>query len=480
MSENVTNEVPSTQAANPAAPGPEAPGLDATPRRSLGRRLLRGLLVVTLGVLLIAGGLDLFSRFALSRALDRYESGSLDFADFVPKALPEDVANGSDYEEAAMLLTHGQSGTYVPRQGKGDDGLRELWTLFRERNLDRNPLTDDELDTMRGHVERLDVVLRILDEGLEKTDRAQYKTDWSAAPFEIVVPNLLARMHLSALLRARGEIAAAEGRWEDAWRDAAKIQRFSNWTVQSMPILINFLIYRVMAYNGLVFTQHLLAGPDVDESFYEAVAAEVRRTEIQDHFAQLMDGERAAAYNSLLSPEVTSFGSVMDPDLPLNMAVRRYAAASYLDWAGPYLDQCKHPSHSVVQHKKPGGLAGMLVELVSVDCEDLAYKRDFAIVSQAQLVIALELEAHRRAHGAYPASLGELDGNVARAQLEDPFVADGILHYAVQEDGGYRLWSVSANGTDEGGLLPPAPGSNQLNKTNWWRTGDLVWWVRGG
>jgi hypothetical protein len=84
-----------------------------------------------------------------------------------------------------------------------------------------------------------------------------------------------------------------------------------------------------------------------------------------------------------------------------------------------------------------------------------------------QAWIACELERHFLAHHAYPDQLAELGVTIPAD------VIDGQpMRYHRRPDGGYVLYSVGWNGTDEGGK--PGQGENAI------REGDWTWIMPGG
>jgi hypothetical protein len=94
-----------------------------------------------------------------------------------------------------------------------------------------------------------------------------------------------------------------------------------------------------------------------------------------------------------------------------------------------------------------------------------------AQTSLDQAVIACALERHRLAHGRYPATLAELVPDFLTAVPHD--IMDGQpLRYQVK-DGKFTLYSIGANGTDDGGQ---AAFKEIRDGRTWQRDeGDWVW-----
>lgn len=87
--------------------------------------------------------------------------------------------------------------------------------------------------------------------------------------------------------------------------------------------------------------------------------------------------------------------------------------------------------------------------------------------------LALALEKHLLARGAYPESLAPvLAADPALAALHDPF--DGQPYrYRRDPDGGFTLWGIGQNLRDDGGAYPAMKGPSSPR----YDTGDLVWHI---
>ena len=73
-------------------------------------------------------------------------------------------------------------------------------------------------------------------------------------------------------------------------------------------------------------------------------------------------------------------------------------------------------------------------------------------------VVAVALERFRLRHGRLPEHLDELTPDYIQALPADPYVARAF-HYRPEPQGQYRLWSVGADGQDDGGHPGSEPGS---------------------
>jgi hypothetical protein len=94
-----------------------------------------------------------------------------------------------------------------------------------------------------------------------------------------------------------------------------------------------------------------------------------------------------------------------------------------------------------------------------------------AETSRRLLIAALALKRYRPQHGKYPASLNELVPTYLKQIPNDPW--DGKpLRYRLKADGDFVLYSVGADGKDDGG---DATYSGDGSKTDWVNGRDIVW-----
>ena len=97
------------------------------------------------------------------------------------------------------------------------------------------------------------------------------------------------------------------------------------------------------------------------------------------------------------------------------------------------------------------------------DCTDVGRKRDLWLATQHLLAVAMKLENVREATGQYPDQLTD--------SPTDPY--SGAPYKYRREGDGYVLYSVSADGQDDGGTLSSANDKGFADLTQ----GDLVWQV---
>jgi hypothetical protein len=82
-------------------------------------------------------------------------------------------------------------------------------------------------------------------------------------------------------------------------------------------------------------------------------------------------------------------------------------------------------------------------------CRPLSFAMH-ADATHKMAMTALALEAHRKANGAYPASLDRLHEIHPALPIPDP-ISKNDFRYVLTGADGFRLWSVGADGEDDGG-----------------------------
>ena len=446
---------------------------------SQGRRWLRRGLIV----LIAAGLLHLLTGYLLESRLDavrsQYQGSSLALADYLPASPPlaAGAPNGYDSLEAAVVLLEGQ-GVFRPRFGTTPPAHPELQKIadrFRKSGGSGHDLTAAELEGFRATLAKSQSALAILDQAFRDAPEARFSTNLEGVPAEIEIPNLLATLRVSALLRARAEIAWREGRADDAWSDAKNIYRLAYWNATAMNTLIGGLVARANANHADHLVQELLGAAPATAARRAEALAEARRLEPGPLFAKLFAAEKAAMFASLLDPRLKTenIGSQLPRFLVGWKPWLHYNAARYLEWTVAADALCSEPFYQ--QKNLRGQLEAQRLPdwlepaaTLAFNCADVADKRDLWRASLDQLEIALALESYREARGSYPASLAEACAELDRKL--DPF--SGKSYRYLPQSSGYRLYSLAANGQDDGGEA--GRGDNGQSDP---QKGDWVWQV---
>lgn len=442
---------------------------------------------IRMRVILIVSMLLVVGYHLTVRAIDaRFEAAwtssqddqPLDIESYIPPPeLPAGVINATDFIQAAVLLAGGQKHAAKPRGSGAPGDLAGVFRRFRVLEVGREQPTVQDLETFRTAVDRYALALEVLDRGLDTATGARYAADYSALPFQVAVPNLITRLQLTALYRARAAVAVAEGRAADAWRDAVRLFQLAHWTAVDMPTLISALVARAMVHHGALLTQSLLSEAPATPEARAPVADWADRADVVQTMNRALGGERAMSFDQIHNPTTQwddlggvdpGFGGTVQRWLFGWRPWRRLNAALYLEAASPRFASCAKPSYQrrgqARDEPPPLPSSWALPALHQFfDCADVANKRDLWLAEQRQILLALELEAVRERSGDEPETLD--------AAASDPF-SGASLRYR-KEAQGYTLYSISVNGRDDGGLPPPAGdhGFPDLGER------DLVWRV---
>ena len=462
------------------------------PRERAGRRILRHLLAHALVWALVLLGATTWMESQWRAAVADAGDFSPLFADFVPPELALDVSNGSDSLEAAALVAFGQKTTDIPFSvPEGEVGIDRIKHVYRQLDTldrERDPPTEDDVSLFRAAVEEEALALAILDEGLRTARTARYHADYGAPSLEIATPNYFTRLDLASLLRARGEVAVADGRLADAWRDAANVFRVAHWTGTEMPTMVSPMVARAIAEDGALFVQRLLGIAPPEESWISAVKEEAVRSRPVDLFTLALAADRAAFVSSILHPEAARLvaermagGGIPErhPNVDLLAsweAWRRWNAAEYLESSTEVLRLCSlSPTERPREFEetfRPSWWAWLALSGKNFISCSVTPHRDTWVAMLDHLAIAVELERIRTEAGGYPDDLTALPESLAG--LRDPF--DGKAYRYRKTPGGYDLWSVSANAVDDQGAFPGLGPHGHVDL----ETGDHVWRVDEG
>lgn len=461
----------------------------SSPQTSAGRRRLR-LFLLVLVLLAIAWQL---TAFVLNRSLDsalaEYNGPSLEIKSHVPPRLPAGTPNGWDAVAAAEVLIEGQE-TFrrhmTVGQPLGAPEVQKIHNRFRELDRAGQRPTAADLELFRTSLANLDLPMMMIERALREAAEARFYADYTVVATSVEIPNHLFSLNLASLLRARAEIALAEGRPADAWQSAKGIYRLAYWNASATRFLISGLVVRAIAQQGAITVQHLLAVAPGDAAARAEVLAEASRIEPGAHFDQLYAAEKAAMYSSLLDPRLDSDEMSAGPEADRSILPsagelladwdpwRRYNAAHYLRFTTAANQICSLPAY------RQGADAPMKINaarfadwiepaaLLTFDCLDSSNKRDLWKASIDQLAIAVALEDFREKNSRYPQTLSEAGGG-AQTRV-DPFSGKPYLYRP--EGSGYLLYSVSLNGKDDGGQPTPHVKA-QID----FRSGDWIWRV---
>jgi hypothetical protein len=317
-------------------------------------------------------------------------------------------------------------------------------------------------------------LLKIIDEAAP-LENVRYDTDYTGKPsVEIGRPSHLQYVDLIAqLLTVRAVLAMADGNTQAAYKDMVLGYRLAYWVGQEHPGWHNASRSNEVASRVWKTTQHLFRSSPPDKQQRDVLLTEAKRLVGADFVFRGMVTERicvSEAYDpSLMFRSATGRPSdpkdwlIRYPLRPWMTAYDAYITDCYTDMIelmkDPIYTQRLEQGQFNKDHPAPWYLQGPLRSPNSIPHVQIPRYGLRAEVFILQ--IACLLEDYREENGRYPDSLDILSDVPL-----DPY-GGGPFHYQLK-DGGYILYSISANLQDDGGVPPTTP-----SKSN--KEGDIVW-----
>ncbi|MBP7618655.1 MAG: hypothetical protein KA743_09075 [Geothrix sp.] len=424
--------------------------------------------------------------------------------------LEEDLAAGQPATLAGFappLIPDGENFASVPRIAAAAAGTTPLMTLpehwpakvgadWREgqrTNLEAYRPIFPGLDLRKG----LEGYRDSLDEIVQASKRpgSRLAIDYARYP-DPLIPNLLGFRAAGRLLQLRALVALKDGRTEAAFEDVCTLLRLVQH-FEKEPILLCQLLR--MAYAGMALQPiwegletHAWSSAQLDtlqgalaridflapmDRSWRAEGTFIRSFSSQITNAPFwsLDPYRSVFGDASASPSkaVLCFRWLFVPRGWLLQNAARGSRALRETMSGP-IDLAAHrmdprrQEEALKDHFKPS--RHPYAFLVSVSAPALAAQNIRVARFQADYTearIACDLERHHRAKGSYPERLAELG-----VPLPMDVIGGQPLRYLRTPEGGYVLYSLGWNGTDEGGQ--PGSGDDAI------RRGDWVWRIRGG
>jgi hypothetical protein len=312
-------------------------------------------------------------------------------------------------------------------------------------------------------------LLKIIDEAAS-LENARYDTDYTRKPsYEIGSPSHLRYVDLIAqLLTVRAVLAMADGNRQAAYQDVTLGYRLAYWVGQEHPGSSNAHMSGRLASRFWESTQRLFRSSPPNKQQRDALVAEAKR---------LMEAEfiiRGTMTQRIIASEMSDLWNSRSraggqPDARvwlMNYLLRPWAAAygAYmLDLHTRMIEMSKEPYYQKSLQEKqfrkdhPAPWYLGLPPIAPYPSLPRYHLRTQVFMLQ----IACLLEDYREEKGNYPDSL-----DILTDVPLDPY-GGGPFHYQLK-DGGYILYSISANLQDDGGTPPSAT-------STWDPEGDIVW-----
>ena len=379
------------------------------------------------------------------------------------------------------------TGRPVLAQNKAAD----LDALRAEMTRQTAELGDEDLDT---YLARLAPLLAELGAAAEERPYLRHDYDWED-PYSIIVPHVGLFRGLAQISVVQSLVALERGRPAEAAQALALPLRLRA-AAQQEPMLISVLTAVAIGHisiSALWQGQLTHAWTDAELDRFATLLAEER------YLAQLYRAYSTEAAWSVnlplqlpqtLSRHPDTFAGDSD-EFPFNLFAFwlpsgwRYQNAAT---AGRHHLRCSLPSVDPVAERvypervKPiDRSAGFspyesIARILLPEFSRIGPTVGFGKTTHDLARLAVALEKHLLAHGAYPDSLAPiLAASPELAALHDPF--DGQPYrYRREADGGFTLWGVGQNLRDDGGAFPEIAAPSERPD---YQTGDVVWRVPG-
>ncbi|HVU27789.1 MAG TPA: hypothetical protein VHG71_08660 [Verrucomicrobiae bacterium] len=303
-----------------------------------------------------------------------------------------------------------------------------------------------------------------------------------------LLPILAELKRCTQLLQLRAVAELADGQNEKALDDV-KLMLYLNNSLRSSPFLICHLVrFAIVAIDMETIWEGLAQHEWSDEQL-AALDAELAKIDFLADYGFIMRGERAFAIKSFenqrLTREMISYNGdqVVTNKLTLMPSAFFYQnelafTQMHEQWILPLVDtnsrtvspeklqQANEADQVAMKHYSPYKVqALMLFPGISATVRKFA-----AIQSSVDLArVACALERYRLAHGNYPESLDALAPQFI-AQVPHDIIGGQPLHYRLETNGQFTLYSVGWNEKDDGGKVTLKKGGSIDQQS-----GDWVW-----
>lgn len=441
-------------------------------------RILKTLALVFAAGLVAQTALLLLSGLALRRANAelRQAGRPLTPEELIPPEIPDSENAAWLYTSAfALLRTEGNAKTVLDLTG--DSSF--LWTMNRTaQSYSGNPESEYESRTLEALLQKevIGNVLRLVEQG---TARPQCRFELEYFRGATLLPTHLHGIAaVNSLLQAKALFEAHRGETEKAWQTVATEARFAD-ALRTEPVLHsqNYRLGQLSDLADILQQVSAIALPDEDTARRIADALEIAGS---PSLAQGLDFERVTrgTYHLGQTEELWELGDLLkgrggvtvrtDPFLTLellNPAVRQADRAALQRTLRKMAEIAERP-----YWETPAQMDWRMdLPKYCVFARSLAtrqFELNYQVRMQAKLRVArtaFALLRHKAAFGNYPDTLAGLDAQFLDETLLDPYTGQPLVYRP--ESGGFVLYSLGENRTDDGGQESKDPDKDL----------DLVW-----
>jgi len=414
------------------------------PRRPLFRRLLVGLMIVSL----LLFGLSCWligSRNSLNRRIDaiRSEGYPATIADLAPAIIP------TDDDAAAQLAAVAGRFADFDRELAGFERT-QVGAAYREERRRGEPSTAEQLDAMREIVKKFPELDAVIEQAAACGEYA------SRYDYRLPQPQFLAAMlpqasNLRTVARYvawQMRLAIAEGRPDLAVEQGISLLRLAALYDNSEPGIISSQI--AMVVRGVAASEiydALSAGP-ISPELRTKLDDELGRFNPEQSLHHALITERAITISATQDQIGGGMKAIVANTVGLSMK-RMYMDA--IDYYEPMLPVAEQPWHVVFQGSTSifqtptsyGTMADLLAP--SFEAHIHAVHRTSAVLRSLRAFNALQRYAEE--HGAEAAALVDL--TLPAEATVDPFTGKPLIAKSV--DGNWSVYSVGKDSVDDGG-----------------------------
>ena len=477
----------------PVSPEPRSAASRPTSRRArFVRRVWRGFLGLGCGLVVLYGGLNIYTSARLNRALEhaRAQGEPLALAELVPPEVPA-ARNAAPlyqeaYDQSNKLLAY--SYTAQSRQELALEKLSDLSTPIDSEGL-------AILGRSQAAIEQVRLASRL--------PVCRFPTDWSQEPIKILFPQYGVMRRLARLMSVQAIVEAKRGNTTAALRDARCIFAISDH-LKDEPVMVGFLVGRAIDALGNRTVAHILEIAPISAEQGRAFEASLPQTDWSAWLRRAMLGERtfglsvfemARAQPSQLASEVlplmangsdaadvpgtrlllSPLGKLWAPMLRLDQVELLRLWEMRLRSVTPMpVPMPRREVEAFDKALRDAPVYALPARILFPPGARVHQYRDLVEVYSRQRQALLALSAYRQAHGRYPAKLSEAEpmwGPLPRDLYSSQpmrYTSDGRT---------FVLYSIGPNLMDDGGRNFPTSdrGGAWPKGMEAVLPGDIVW-----
>ncbi len=431
-------------------------------------------------------GLYFWRDYTLGRRLEaelsalRASGAPLTWEEAAPKPVPDDQNAAVLYQQVFHVdFTTGASSSLLADFTTEEQELAQRFS--------RQPNEEDArwLRTYFADAQRAKC-LRILRQASLKP-HAVFGIRWDLGPAALF-PHYLKMRAATRVMVQKANLAAYDGDMTEALGWHATVLRMSRHVIDE-PVMIADLVGIAMQSMSFRELKRLLRDHDLPPGAADELDAALADFDMQGALKHALIGERALglqcfemAYENPITFMQQSGGSGTGFEA-LGTIGRVFGPMKKADM----LTYVRSMRESISLADRPARVGQARADALAQEIESLQFwqapltkmlgpafsraggKADQAVANITMCRLVLALKAYRREHGAYPASLTELQPALGWTIPDDPFSGKPYV-YRTQEHG-FILYSVGENAVDDGGLSEHDPSTGK------WRgdTSDIVW-----